>query len=125
MWDIKPSKFTDMARRDACKKVQNICIDIASGLCNLAPVDTSRFVSNMNVNFGSADWTYVEDKYLGSGGALAATLTKVSKLPKDKLVDVYFTNATPYADDLEDGRSAQAPDGVFFVTYLAVAAANK
>lgn len=125
MWDIKPSAFTKMIEKDACKKVLDISIDMGSGLCNLAPVDTSRFVSNMNVSFNAPDSSFDEDKMLGSGGALAATLQSVSKLSKTKLQDVYFTNVTPYGGELEKGRSVQAPDGVFLVTFLGVAAAHK
>ena len=121
MWDVKPSKFAAVVEKDTVKHAKNIATDLLNGLTALAPVDTTRYVSNMNVSMNNADFTFVEDKYIGWGGALADGLQKIARMPDNKLHDIHISNATPYGDDLEDGWSLQAPKGVFFPTFLAVA----
>lgn len=121
MWDIKPTLFAKVIEKDVVVHTKKIASDMINGLATLAPIDTTRYVSNMNVSMDFADFTFVEDKYIGWGGALAEGLRKIDRMPKNKMHSIHISNATPYGDDLEGGGSLQAPDGVFDPVFLAVA----
>ena len=121
MWDKSPVLFADVVEKAAVKRVRDIATDMLTALVDLAPVDTSNYVGNMTVSLDTPNWTYVEGKTIGRGGALANGMGVINAMPNDKLHSVYLSSTVPYAKYLEWGRSSFAPNGVFTVAFLGVA----
>ena len=121
MWDKSPVLFADVVEKVAVKRVKDIATDMHTALVDLAPVDTSNYVGNMTVSLDTPNWTYVEGKTIGRGGALANGMGVINAMPNDKLHSVYLSSTVPYAKYLEWGRSSFAPNGVFTVAFLGVA----
>lgn len=115
MWDKPPTLFADVVEKDTINHVKTIGKDIISSLVDQSPVDTSNFVSNHNVSTDAPDWSYSE-KMLGDRGSEPQGLATISSV--NKLQDLWFTNATPYGDDLEGGKSRQAPTGVYLPVFM-------
>lgn len=122
MWDKSPSLFADVVERAAVKRSKDIATDMLTAVVDKMPIDTTRAVSNINVSLDNADFTYVENKYVGRGGALASGLGVINRMPNDKLHSVHISDSTPYLKYLEGGSSRQAPNGVFLVSFLGVSA---
>lgn len=124
MWDKSPVLFADVVEVAAVKRSKDIATDMLTGVVNKAPIGTTNFVGNMNVSIGSADFTYIEGKTIGRTGAMAAGMTFIRALPKDKLHSIFISNGTPYGPYLEFTEtyrgSLQAPSGVFRVSFLAI-----
>lgn len=99
----------------------DISIDMLNALVDLAPVDTSRYVSNMNVSIDAPDYSYNETALLGRAGARARGRAQLPRKYSRTLRNTYITNSTPYGGDLEKGTSPQARSGVFNVAFLGVA----
>lgn len=121
MWDKDPVSFIDdVVLKDGSKLIKDIATDMANGVIDLAPIDTTNYVGNTNVSLGAPDYSYVEGKTIGRGGAKANAMSAIDSLPDDRLFTVAIANGTPYGKYLEWGRSRQAPNGVYLVTYMAV-----
>lgn len=116
MWDKSPVLFADVVEKDAVKHVKTIGRDIISSLVDQSPLDEFQYVSNHNVSIGQPDWTHIESKKLGSRGSETQGLATINSVVK--LDDLWFTNATPYGEELEDGKSGQAPTGVYLPVFL-------
>ena len=116
MWDKKPTLFADVVEKDAVKHVKTIGRDIISSLVDQSPVDTTQFVSNHNVSMDNPNWSHSENKLLGDRGSESEGLATIASM--NKLQDLWFTNATPYGEELEDGKSGQAPIGVYLPVFL-------
>lgn len=121
MWDNSLVGFADDLERQIMGVAIEATTDLLTAFNRLAPVDTSLYVSHMNVGIGSRDYTFVETKMLGRSGAYASGIARIATIPRDKLTDIHITNPTPYADDLEQGSSPKAPNGVFTVGFVGVA----
>lgn len=121
MWDKSPSLFADVVERAAVKRVKDVSTDMLTALVDLAPVDTSNYVGNMTVSLDAPNWTYVEGKTIGRGGAMANGMGVINSMPVDKLHSVFLSSTVPYAKYLERGHSRFAPNGVFTVAFLGVA----
>lgn len=121
MWTNSLVDFEQDIIQDLNRFRTEISIDMFNALVELAPVDTSRYVSNMNVSVGSPDLSYSESARLGRGGAMARGMAHLPKKYATVLQNTYIANATPYAIDLEKGSSPQARTGVFNVAFLGVA----
>ena len=115
MWDKPPTLFADVVEKDTINHVKTIGKDIISSLVDQSPVDTSNFVSNHNVSLDTPDWSYSE-KMLGDRGSESQGLAVINSV--NKLQDLWFTNATPYGEELEDGKSRQAPTGVYLPVFM-------
>lgn len=121
MWDKPPSLFGDVVERAAVERVQDIASDLYPALVYGSPIDTSRYLSNHNISLGSPDWSHDDNKMIGKAGAVSVGMAVINGMAKDKLQSVWITNTIDYGDDLEAGKSKQAPDGVYLVNFLAVA----
>lgn len=116
-FDIPLTMFEDTITRTASALVREIGDLVIRQLAVTAPVDTSRFVSNMNVSFNVPDESHDDNKFLSRAGALAAGLAEMARMPPDVLVSVYFVNTISYGEDLEGGSSPKAPSGTFTPTW--------
>lgn len=121
MWDKKPSDFADLVTKDTVNLVQKISKDMIGSLVDLSPVDTTQFVSNHNVSLDAPNWSHNENKLLGDRGSESIGMATIAAMPTNALRDVWFTNATPYGGELEDGKSRQSPSGIYTPAFLAVA----
>lgn len=120
MWDNPPTGFAKSFEKVAVKHVKKIGRDVISSLADVSPIDTTQYVSNHNVNVDSPDWSHNENKLLGDRGSEPQGLATIESMSSTELHDLWFTNATPYGGELEEGKSAQAPNGVYHPVFLAV-----
>lgn len=117
MWTNPPNLFADKVEKVAVKHVKTIGRDVISSLVDQSPIDTSNFVSSHNVAIGQPDWSYSETKLLGDRGSEPQGLSTINSMTN--LQDLWFTNATPYGDELEyESKSRQAPNGVYLPVFL-------
>lgn len=74
-----------------------------------SPVDTGRFRGNWQTTIGQAATGSIPREDKSGGEAIADILANVGTM----LDVVWMVNNLPYADALERGWSAQAPQGMF------------
>jgi len=91
----------------------SIMFDLANQMITMSPKDTGAFQANWLAALNSGDYTYDKSKTNVSeaDGRLTITLGGLTTSS-----NFYFTNSLPYADELENGHSDQAPSGVVRVT---------
>ena len=91
----------------------SIMFDLANQMITMSPKDTGAFQANWLAALNSGDYTYDKAKTNVSeaDGRLTITLGGLTTSS-----NFYFTNSLPYADELENGHSEQAPSGVVRVT---------
>ena len=95
--------------------------DVLRALTNTAPVDTSRFVSNMNVSLNAPNESHDDNKFIGPSGSYAAGVQVLAAAPKNYLYDIHFVNTISYGEDLEIHRpSPKAADGTFRPSFVAI-----
>jgi len=121
MWNKSPTLFAASVEKVAVNHVKKIGRDMIGSLVDLSPIDTTQYVSNHNVSMDVPNWSHSEFKLLGERGSEAEGMASIAALPTTKLHDVWFTNATPYGNELEGAKSAQAPMGVYRPAFLGVA----
>lgn len=108
-WDL--SYITKQVEEQAVEHVKAIAADIAEGIRATTPIDTSRLISNNNFSTIAPDYNFEENKFLGRDGAYRQMMVEVNQIKT--LQDVFITNETPYAHDIEIGNSKFAPYGVY------------
>ena len=81
-----------------------------------SPVDTGRFINNWMSAVGTQDTSTRNDESM-SGSQSSADLENMASELKPNQIG-YFTNSLPYAEVLELGSSAKAPDGMVAVNVL-------
>lgn len=119
-FDIPLNDFTEVVKKDLVKKTIYIGWQTALELNARAPIDTSRYVSNMNLSWGAPDWSHDEDRYLGRSGALNRAAYSLATIPSAEIHNLYLSNTIEYADELEMGTSRQARDGIFDPSLVAL-----
>ena len=119
-FDIPLTDFTEVVEKDVVKKTIHIAWEAARELNARAPIDTSRYVSNMNLAYGAPDWSHDDDRYLGRTGALGRAAYSLGTIPSAEINNIYLSNTIDYADDLEAGSSRQAIDGIFDPSLVAL-----
>ena len=121
MWDKDPVSFIDdVVLKDGSKLIKDISTDMLNGVVNLSPIDTSRYISNHIVSFNSPDYGFDEGKKLGRAGSRAEGMAKISGISDKEMPTVFIQTNVPYSKYLEWGRSNQAPNGVYRITFEAV-----
>ena len=112
----------DLAR-EVTKEVAELAVGIWEDVKRLSPVDTGRYRASHQINEGAPS----PDVHPGlSKAQLKNRLRGDAEIPEpldpginfNQVQDfpvIFVTNALPYANDLEDGTSTQAPDGVYQV----------
>lgn len=89
------------------KAVRTIAFKAFNMIIKKTPVDTGCARGNWNVSVDSIDRSVDEE----------ATAPKPMDVKKgDGLKPIYITNSLDYIQDLEDGTSQQAPDGMVALT---------
>lgn len=118
-WDKSPALFADLLTQDTVKHTQRISRDMLKAIVQKSPIDTTRFVSNTLVSFDVPDYSYEKDKFVGRAGALREGMTAINAM--SKIQTVYIQDNTPYGKYLEAGRSIQAVQGVYRVSFIGIA----
>ncbi len=80
------------------------------------PVDTGRAQGNWIVSVGNPDTTVYEE---GQANAASALSQAASVIQNWKSGTIFISNSLPYIGRLEDGYSAQAPNGMVTDAYNA------
>lgn len=119
-WNVSPTIIADEVEKQAIEHAQNIALEMHRKINELSPIDTSRFVSNWFISVGHPEEYFDENRMLGRGGAFVEG-GRDEVLQMKTLQDIWLQNLTPYGGDLEQGKSAQAPNGVVRVIFPAVA----
>lgn len=89
------------------------------GVVNKSPVDTGRFKGNWSLSIGTIDTATTELTDPSGAATINKGATAVSAYAAMQGFPViHLQNSLPYADELEDGRSGQAPQGVLGLTVL-------
>lgn len=100
--------------RQRVTDVAEVAID---GLVDKSPVATGRFKGNWKAAIGEPD--YRQSKNRDKSGQETKTALKGTVAAYETeagLPGIYLTNNLPYASELEDGRSGQAPGGMVGLT---------
>ena len=132
-WSIPPSAFSGLVESDVNRKVRIIAIQLLTEIIQRSPVDTGRFRNNNAVSIGNPD--YSETGFTGgeklergsSGGVQAYSMGigKIGEASRTRFPIIYIQNNLPYASNLENGHSGQAPEGVYRLSFDGVAQAYK
>lgn len=122
-WSRPLSGFAREVEREQNKRLRATALQALSGVIERSPVDTGAFRSNNRLSVGSTDTGY--DLDASSSAPRGATngveafddgLRIIGQV--NKAFDViYIQNNLPYAEEIENGSSTQAPQGVYAVTY--------
>jgi len=103
--DIK--RFSDKVKVSIDKAVRTVAFDAFGMVVKKTPVDTGRARGNWNISVGSIDYSVNEN----------ATTKKSPDIKKgDGLKPIFITNSLEYIEDLENGTSQQAPNGMVAIT---------
>lgn len=114
-FDIPLKFFVDVVEDDVRDRAVEIAKDAAYSLISMAPVDTSRYVSNMNVSHSAPNFGHDDFKFIGTAGSRSQAAASFEAMPKVGLYDIYIVNTVDYAGELEtpEGASSKAPYGIF------------
>ena len=118
-WSIPPTEFAMQVDDDTMVLFRELCEQASRGLIYRAPMDTSRFLANMNFSVNSPDNSFDDTKRdpTRSNTLADARLAMSALKPGDVF---YAVNTTPYGKYLEAGHSSKAPSGVFGVTFNSI-----
>lgn len=108
--------FRTTAQRNHIQIKRRAAFVLFSNVIFASPVDLGVFRNNWFASIGSAsDETTTHPAPVGT-----ATVNRVNDVLRDTnyLLDTFLTNNLPYAEPLENGLSAQAPDGIVRVQTL-------
>lgn len=101
-------------RKQSVQQVySSVMFDMANQIITMSPKDTGAFQANWLAALNVGDYSYDKSQTNVSAvdGRLTATLASLTTN-----TDFYFTNSMPYAEQLENGYSDQAPVGMVKVT---------
>lgn len=109
------SRFVRRSNVNLDLVVRKVALDLLTSIVRRSPVDTGRFRGNWFVQAGLAPQTTETDDKSGS-----ATISKgASEVGRFKVGDqLFILNHLPYAIELENGHSKQAPSGMVKITAL-------
>ncbi|MNG19714.1 hypothetical protein D3C84_1039030 [compost metagenome] len=103
--------------------VRKIALDLLNEIILRSPVDTGRFKGNHIISIGAPVYHSVNQYDKDGAETIARGATALSGL--EPFTVVYLQNNLIYAVPLEDGHSAQAPAGIYGVSFHSVTVAYK
>lgn len=113
-FSIDLSRIIKKAKGNTDLAVRKVMLEAFTGVVRMSPVDTGRFRGNWMVGYGSPSAERgTEDR---SGGATTARIVSEITTAKLGISSIFLTNNLPYAIELENGSSTQAPSGMVGVT---------
>lgn len=120
MFNVALANFEQTIHQTAVATIKEFTTDVYKYLNMVAPVDTSRYVSNMNIAFVKPDLSNDWELYRQRAGALYSGLAELEKMRPNVMQDVYITNTISYAEDLETTHSIDG-QGIFPHAFMAIA----
>tara|TARA_B100000700_G_scaffold189815_1_gene209177 strand:- start:43498 stop:43887 length:390 start_codon:yes stop_codon:yes gene_type:complete len=123
-WSKSLSGFADEVEKTQNKRLRATALQALTGVIERSPVDQGTFRGNNTVSVGSPDNAYnldasdkQGDRALGEGMRIIGRVNKAFDV-------IYIQNSLPYAGELENGSSKQAPGGVYAITFDSLRAQN-
>jgi hypothetical protein len=124
-WTRRPTGYISVLESDVNKRLRAVALQALTGVIERSPVDTGAFRGNNMVSVGSADEGYDESRNDVSGGqALSEGMTIIGRV-RNPFNTIYIQNSLPYAEELENGSSSQAPAGIYGVTFNSLVEQNR
>ncbi|SET28223.1 HK97 gp10 family phage protein [Thorsellia anophelis] len=118
-WDIDLSSLLQSYSDRLDDFVKMLGLRVLSSLVMKSPVDTGRFRGNWHVSFNKEDMTQFEN--LDKTGAIVISTGQAALDAFNSGVEaIYIQNSLPYAIELEDGHSKQAPRGMVRITAIEI-----
>lgn len=116
-WSKPPTGFADEVEKTQNKRLRAAALQALTGVIERSPVDTGHFRGNNSVSVGSPDDSVDEMAEDPSGRETLAQGMSIIKRVRGAFEVIYVQNNLPYAEELENGSSKQAPQGVYAVTF--------
>ena len=116
-WNNNPRNFTLQLLSEADDFTKKITGEMLQQVVVRSPVDTSAYRSNHRVSIGSVDTS--SDVNDTSNDAITKGIRTIQAGGGLGKV-VHVSNSLPYAAKLENGHSAQAPLGVYALSFMNV-----
>lgn len=118
--------FADLTGLRTSIVMRKLAFDGLDGVFRRSPVDTGRFRASWRVSLDSADLSVEppseskasQPKGSPLSGPALQQLNAINFGKGKRDQTIVISNNLPYAQQLEDGRSAQAPDGVLKPTFV-------
>tara|TARA_R110000772_G_scaffold170373_3_gene282274 strand:- start:3410 stop:3799 length:390 start_codon:yes stop_codon:yes gene_type:complete len=106
------SKFTDKAVANSEKVFRGSSISLFSNIIKRTPVKTGRLRGNWQTDINQPSVGTLDRN--SSTPAISEAVSKVNKATLDD--SIFLVNNLPYANAIENGSSAQAPEGMVAVS---------
>lgn len=119
-WSNKPRRFIKTVESDLAKKRNQIAGDMLQGVIMQSPVDTGAFRANHRVSIDADDLSHDKASADKNGNETLREGLAIIGANSKPYSEVIIQNNLPYAEVIENGRSDQAPHGVYGVTFDAV-----
>ena len=116
-WNNNPRNFTLQLLSEADDFTKKITGEMLQQVVVRSPVDTSAYRSNHRVSIGSVDTS--SDVNDTSNDAITKGIRTIQAGGGLGKI-VHVSNSLPYAIKLENGHSAQAPLGVYALSFMNV-----
>lgn len=124
-WKRRPTGFIPVAEGELNAMTRAIALQALTGVIERSPVDSGAFRGNHLVSVNVVDPSYDTTRVDKAGEvALAAGASKINSAGSPYQI-IRVQNNLPYSERLEDGYSAQAPNGVYQVTFDSLRAATE
>lgn len=112
-FSVDISKFAEKVEKRADTFVQGLILRIDSGVVNMTPVDTGRARGNWNVGINNVDLTE-HDPETNAQSVIERAKEIIKRIKAGDVI--YTSNNVEYIEELENGSSDQAPNGMVAVT---------
>lgn len=113
-WSKSLSGFAREVEQTQNKRLRAAALQAFTSVTERSPVDTGAFRGNNRLTVGSRDDGYNLDATGDYNQQQAnARLSRVT----GAFEVIYIQNSLPYAEELENGSSSQAPQGVYAITF--------
>lgn len=136
-WSIDPGMFAKQVEDDVGKRLRIISMALLSEIVQRSPVGNpdlwkgkappgytgGGFRANNQVSIGSPDYSDLPDVDKSGGPTLQKGSAVIAQAKPFAVI--YIQNNRPYAEELENGHSTQAPTGVYAVSFHGVSQAYK
>lgn len=117
-WNIPPTAFANVARERLERVYKATAITVFNGVVQESPVDMGWYRNNHHVSIGGKDIRYEHvEGQVSNSFAFGDGVQVINSIPSGQFPVIYIQNNLPYAQALEDGRSDQAPTGVYGIVY--------
>lgn len=121
-WSKPLSGFAREVEQEQNRRLRATALQALSGVIERSPVDTGAFRGNNRLTVGSRDDGYnleATGRYneQQAQARIAAT--------REPFTVIYIQNNLPYAEELENGSSTQAPQGVYAITFNSLREASR